>query len=97
MQLNTSRHYLGHMDIRFQTLQTLASVVQEMPQPTQYQCLPRQLILLSSFDWASIYSHLVALEKEGFVEIVQADNIQFSITESGIKKAKTKEIIHSLK
>ena len=82
------------MDIRFETLRVLASIVIDAPQPTQYQCFPRQLILVSSYDWATIYAHLVELEREGFVQIVQADNIQFSITEAGIEKAEPKEIIH---
>lgn len=78
--------YLAGMENRYQTLQTLAAIVQEAPQPTLYQCLPRQLILLSSFDWATIYDHLLSLEKEGLVQIVQADNVQFSITQKGIDK-----------
>jgi predicted transcriptional regulator len=83
------------MESRFETLRLLATLVSEAPQPTQYQCLPRQLILLSSFDWATIYSHLLELEKEGLVQIGQADNIQFSITQGGIEKAARKEFIHS--
>ncbi len=83
------------MESRFHTLRLLATLVSDAPQPTQYQCLPRQLILLSSYDWATIYSHLLELEKEKFVQIVQADNIQFSITQDGIKRAAYKEIIHS--
>lgn len=83
------------MEIRYQTLQTLSSIVKDNPQPSQYQCLPRQLILLSPYDWATIYAHLLALEKEGLVKLVQADNIQFSITQAGIEKAGTKESIHS--
>lgn len=75
------------MEIRYHTLRHLALLVKEAPQPTQYQCLPRQLILLSSFDWATIYEHLEELEAEGLVEIVQADNLQFSITRRGIVKA----------
>ena len=97
LQRNGTCRYLGSMEIRYKTLQTLASLVKEAPQPTQYQCLPRQLILLSSFDWATIYAHLVVLEKEGLVQIVQADKIQFSITQAGIEKATSKEIMHSLK
>ena len=85
------------METRYETLQLLASIVKDIPQPTQYQCLPRQLILVSSYDWATIYSHLVLLEKEGLVEIVQADNVQFSITLAGIEKANSKEISYSLK
>ncbi len=85
------------MEIRFDTLRLLATLVSDAPQPSQYQCLPRQLILLSSFDWATIYSHLLELETEGMVQIVQADNIQFSITQAGIEKAAFKEISHSQK
>lgn len=85
------------MEARFETLRLLATLVSDAPQPTQYQCLPRQLILLSSYDWATIYSHLLELEKEKFVQIVQADNIQFSITQTGIEKAVSKEIINSRK
>ena len=83
------------MESRFETLRLLATLVSDAPQPTQYQCLPRQLILLSSYDWATIYSHLLELKKEKFVQIVQADNIQFSITQGGIERAAYKEIIHS--
>jgi len=75
------------MERRYQTLQTLYTLVKDMPNPTQYQCLPRQLILYLTFDWATIYSHLIELEKEGLVLIVQAVNIQFSITQNGIEKA----------
>lgn len=80
------------MEPRFETLRLLASLVSEAPQPTQYQCLPRQLILRSKNDWATIYVHLAALENEGLVRIVQADNIQFSITQEGLEKAALKEI-----
>ena len=80
------------MENRFQTLQLLANLVKDIPQPTNYQCLPRQLILLSSFDWATIYAHLLELEKEKLVQIVQADNIQFSITQKGIEKAVALEL-----
>ncbi|MBY0482284.1 MAG: hypothetical protein K2Q21_13065 [Chitinophagaceae bacterium] len=81
------------MENHYQTLRLLASIVSELPQPTQYQCLPRQLILLSSFDWATIFTHLQLLEKEGLVTISQADTIQFSITKEGISKAATLEMI----
>ncbi|MES2002890.1 MAG: hypothetical protein V4450_00110 [Bacteroidota bacterium] len=75
------------MDNKYQILQTIASFVKDIPQPTQYQCLPRQLILLSSFDWGTIYSYLLVLEKEGLVRLTQADNIQISITERGLEKS----------
>ena len=80
------------METRYQTLQTLNTLVKDTPNPTQYQCLPRQLILYLIFDWATIYSHLVELEKEGLVKIVQVDNIQFSITQDGIEKVCSLEL-----
>ena len=89
--------YLGYMENHFQTLHLLATIVSEAPQPTQYQCLPRQLILLSSFDWATIYSHLQLLETNGLVKISQADTIQFSITKSGMQKAASLVLIYASK
>ena len=86
MHLFYQLSYLKIMETRYQTLQTLYTLVKDTPNPTQYQCLPRQLILFLTFDWGTIYSHLVVLEKEGLVQIVQADNIQFSITQKGIEK-----------
>jgi len=79
------------MDNKYQILVILWSLVKEIPQPTQYQCKPRQLILLSSFDWATIYSHLLSLQMEELVTIVQADTLQFSITLKGIDQAASLE------
>ncbi len=92
MQHKASRNYLGCMETRYQTLQTLYALVKETPNPTQYQCLPRQLILFLTFDWATIYSHLIALANDGLVQISQAENIQFSITQAGIEMAKSFEL-----
>ncbi len=80
-------HYLSSMDTKFRILVTLWTLVKEIPHPTQYQCLPRQLILQSSFDWATIYTELLSLQNEELVSIVQADTLQFSITQKGIQKA----------
>ncbi len=86
LQRNKLRSYLVGMEIRYQTLRLLYELVKDAPQPTQYQCLPRQLILLSEFDWATIYSHLQSLAEENLVLITQADNVQFSITQEGIDR-----------
>jgi hypothetical protein len=75
------------MDNKYLVLQKLSELVQEAPQPTLYQCIPRQLILLLPFDWTTIYEHLAVLETEGLVVLTQADNVQFSITQEGINKA----------
>ena len=87
LQRFTLLNYLTCMETRYQTLTTLYTLVKDTPQPTQYQCVPRQLILLMHFDWANIYKHLLALEFEGLVRIVLADNVLFSITEAGCRKA----------
>lgn len=75
------------MDKQYEVLQTLSSMVAEAPQPTQYRCIPRELILRLSFDWADIYSCLVVLEQKGFVQLFKEDGIKYSITQNGINKA----------
>ena len=95
MQRISACIYLRSMDTRYQTLQTLYKLVKDTPKPTQYQCLPRQLILFLNFDWTTIYTHLGDLEKEGMVLISKADTIQFSITQKGIDKAYSIETIIS--
>jgi predicted transcriptional regulator len=71
------------MDKHYSTLQTLAGIVQDMSQPTQYHCTPREMILHSTFDWDLIQKHLTQLQEEGYVLISKADTIRFSITEKG--------------
>jgi hypothetical protein len=78
--------YLVRMDKRYVTLQTLAKIVRETPHPTQYLCTPREMILHSVFDWELINTHLASLEKEELVVIVQADTLQFYITQKGLDK-----------
>lgn len=86
MQQSGRFFYLSCMDNRYQTLQTLAAIVQDTPQPTQYQCTPREMILYSTLGWDLIYKHLLMLEGEGMVLIEQADTLQFSITQEGLDK-----------
>jgi hypothetical protein len=62
-------------------------MVQEAPHPTQYQCIPREIILRSNFGWAEIYTSLLALQEEGFVRVVDADGVRFSVTQAGIDEA----------
>lgn len=83
--------YLVYMDKRYVTLQTLAKIVRETPHPTQYLCTPREMILHSVFDWELINSHLSSLEKEELVVIVQADILQFYITQKGLDKINSGE------
>lgn len=75
------------MENRYRTLQTLAAIVAEAAHPTQYQCTIREMILHSVFDWSLIHAHLKLLAEEGLVSITQGEQLQFSITQSGIDKA----------
>jgi predicted transcriptional regulator len=79
------------MKNRHKILQTLSAMVQGAQQPTNYQCIPREIILRSSLDWAEIYTSLVMLQNEGFVTIIDADGIRFSITQKGLDFADTME------
>jgi hypothetical protein len=74
------------MENHYSTLQILAAVVKELPNPTSYFCTPRELILRCSYDWTTIYSHLLLLKEESLVEIIHADTIQFAITQLGIDR-----------
>jgi Fe2+ or Zn2+ uptake regulation protein len=79
------------MEIRYRILQTLALMVQEAPHPTQYQCIPREIILRSTFDWAEIYTSLLALQEEGLVKLFDADGIRFSVNQQGLNFANSME------
>jgi hypothetical protein len=74
------------MEKQYSTLHILAAAVKDLPQPTAYRCTPRELILRCSYDWAMIYTHLLLLQDEELVELIQADTIQVSITQLGLDK-----------
>jgi len=90
------------MENQYSTLHTLANAVKELPNPSSYFCTPREMILRCTYDWATIYAHLILLEKEKLVEIKHAETIQFAITKSGLEKiasfeAEESELLISLK
>ncbi|MES2373229.1 MAG: hypothetical protein V4557_11665 [Bacteroidota bacterium] len=80
------RIYLGAMDKRYVTLQTLANIVRDTQHPTHYHCTAREMILHSVFDWDLIHTHLSLLSTENLVCMIQADTLQFSITQKGLEK-----------
>lgn len=84
MQRGGGECYLGYMENKYKILLTLSAMVNEAPQPTQYQCIPREIILRTSFDWAEIYTSLMALQEEGLLKILDADGIRFSVTREGL-------------
>ncbi len=78
--------YLVGMENQYFTLQTLAQIAQDEPNPTHYLCTPREMILHATFDWDLIYKHLLSLQEEAMVIIAQANTLQFSITQKGLDK-----------
>lgn len=70
-------------------LYTLADMVKDIPQPTSYSFIPRELILRLPMEWSDIYTCLSVLAEEGAVQILHADTIQFSITEKGLALSKS--------
>ena len=75
------------MQNQYTTLETLATIVADTINPTQYAVTTREMILHSNAGWEEIYSHLLSLAKEELVVISSGDKIQFCITEAGLKKA----------
>lgn len=86
MQLFGLCNYLKGMDNKYITLHTLAEISQEAPNPVQYLCTPREMILHSTFDWDLIHKHLTDLEAEGLVKMIKADTFLYTITQSGLDK-----------
>lgn len=71
------------MEERFETLRTLAAVAGENPNPVQFRCTPREMILHSKFDWEKIHNHLKQLMKEECVYLSQGAEFTISITQKG--------------
>ena len=61
-------------------------MVADVPQPTQYRCIPRELMLRMPFDWAQIYTCLTQLAAEEYVTLFQEDGVRYSITQAGVDK-----------
>lgn len=72
----------------YQLLYTIYSIVKEDPQPEQYACRPRELILRQFQDWSLIREQLQLLEEEELVVTEQQDTLIIRITSAGLEKAK---------
>jgi hypothetical protein len=72
----------------YQLLYTIYSIVKEDPQPEQYACRPRELILRQFQDWSFISEQLRLLEEEELVVTEQQDTLIIRITSAGLEKAK---------
>lgn len=91
MQRKRFDGYLGSMTAKYKILQTLAVVLKEAKQPSQYQFIPREIILRCELDWSEIYLNLLELEKEELLQLFTADGLKFSVTQKGLNKAKLLE------
>lgn len=74
------------MEAHYKTLQTIYNITRKDPQPTSYQCRPREIILRQYQDWTVIQQDLTLLEEEGLVITSQKDTLIITITPSGIQK-----------
>lgn len=67
-------------------LQALAGIVADIPHPTQYQFIPRDLILHLPFGWSEIQECLNDMADNGMVHIYKSDIYTYSITQKGLDK-----------
>lgn len=74
------------MEAHYKTLQTIYNITIQDPQPTTYQCRPREIILRQFQDWTVIQQDLKLLEEEGLVTTNQKDTLIITITPDGIQK-----------
>jgi hypothetical protein len=81
------------MQEHHQLLQTIYQIVKNDPQPEQYGCRPRELILRQLKEWSEIHQYLLLLQEEGFVNMEQQDTLVIRITSAGISKAKLPETL----
>ena len=80
------------MEQRYATLKTIYEIVKNESKPTTYNCTPRQIILRQMRPWDNIMLHLEELDAEELI-ILQKPGMTICITEKGIEKAKSKDVI----
>ena len=81
------------MEPHYQTLQTIYNITKEDPQPTTYKCRPREIILRQFQDWTAIQQDLRQLENEGLVITGQEETLVIKITEAGIEKITSGQLV----
>lgn len=72
----------------YHLLNTIYTIVKEDPQPEQYACKPRELILRQFQDWSLIREQLQILEAEELVTTEQKDTLIIRITSLGLEMAR---------
>jgi hypothetical protein len=76
------------MQDHYHLLQTIYEIVKNDPQPEQYGCRPRELILRRLQEWSVIQQQLHLLEEEELVTTEQQDTLVIRITSMGLEKAR---------
>ena len=76
------------MQDHYHLLQTIYEIVKNDPQPEQYGCRPRELILRRLQEWSVIQQQLHLLEEEELVTTEQQDTLVIRITTMGLEKAR---------
>jgi hypothetical protein len=76
------------MQDHYHLLQTIYEIVKNDPQPEQYGCRPRELILRRLQEWSVIQQQLHSLEEEELVTTEQQDTLVIRITSMGLEKAR---------
>lgn len=79
------------MQDHYNLLRTIYSIVKNDPQPEQYGCRPRELILRQLQEWSYIQQLLQQLEQEELVVTQQQDTLIIRITHAGLEKAREVE------
>jgi hypothetical protein len=76
------------MQDHYHLLRTIYEIVKNDPQPEQYGCRPRELILRQLQEWTVIQQQLQMLEQEELVTTQQQDTLIIRITAAGLERAK---------
>jgi len=82
------------MEAHYKTLQTIYNITHQDPQPTSYQCKPREIILRQFQDWSIIQHDIQLLEQEGLITTIQKDTLIITITATGIEKINSANITY---
>jgi hypothetical protein len=79
------------MQDHYHLLRTIYDIVKNDPQPENYGCRPRELILRQLQEWSIIQQQLELLEKEGMVITEQQNTLIIRITQNGLHQIKMQD------
>lgn len=74
------------MQAHYHLLHTIYDIVKNDPQPENYGCRPRELILRQLQEWSVIQQQLELLEQEGMIVTEQQNTLIIRITGNGLQK-----------